>query len=400
MDRQTTELQNTIASVAGLPGIDLEKPAVDLKKRIASVDALRGLAMFLILATQIGGAFIFDTFNNMVWKNNWPHFVATQLSWDNQRVSFINIAQPIFVFIVGVVIPFSISKRVLQMGKTRTCLSIIRRSLILFLLGLIAGGKLLNLPEYHRTLADIPVYNNVLEYISISYLVCSILVLTTSKRAQYIVTGALLLFYWAIWSLIPAPGWHGDTYSTQMNIGIYVENMVLGNHVSHFGPWTGVFNTVSHISIALIGVLVGHMIFSNRDKVHKTKLLLISGIAMIIAGETWGLFFPIMGCYMTSTFVLVSVGVAVLLLAGFYTLTDVLGYTRWALFFTVFGVNSIAIYMMAHLFDFRLIGNILVGGISHAFPSGVEAFIQAVTAMAIMWLIMYYMYIKKTFIKI
>jgi predicted acyltransferase len=323
-----------------------------------------------------------------------------QLSWDNERVSFINIAQSIFVFIVGVVIPSSINTRLARMGKTRTYLSILRRSLILFVLGLIAGGKLLNLPEYHRTLANIPIYNNVLEYISISYLVCSILVLSTSKKVQYAATGALLLAYWAIWSFIPAPGWHGDTYSTQMNIGIYVENIVLGNHASHFGPWTGVFNTVSHIAIALIGVIVGHMLFGSRSKVDKVKQLAISGIGMIIVGEIWGLVFPIMRCFMTSTFVLVSVGVAVLLLAGFYLTIDVWGYSKWAFFFIVFGVNSIAIYMMAHLFDFRLVGNILVGGISHAFPSSVEAFIQAVTAMAIMWLIVYYMYIKNTFIKI
>jgi predicted acyltransferase len=267
-------------------------------------------------------------------------------------------------------------------------------------LGLIAGGKLLNLPQYNLTLANIALYNNVLEYIGISYLVCSILVLTTSTKVQYIVTGGLLLFYWAIWLFIPAPGWHGGIYSTQMNIGIYVENAVLGKHGSHFGPWTGVVNTISHISIALIGVLIGKIIFSSRNKVDKVKLLFISGLAMIIVGEIWGLFFPIMGCFMTSTFVLVSVGIAVLLLACFYLIIDIWGYSKWAFFFMVFGVNSIAIYMMAHLFDFRLIGNIVVGGISSLFSSNVEAFIQAVTAMAVMWLIMYYMYSKKTFIKV
>ena len=69
-------------------------------------------------------------------------------------------------------------------------------------------------------------------------------------------------------------------------------------------------------------------------------------------------------------------------------------------FFIVFGANSIAIYMMAHLFDFRLIGNIFVGGICSHLPPAVGDFIQAVPAMAVMWLIMYYMYRKKTFLKI
>ena len=104
-------------------------------------------------------------------------------------MSLINIAQSIFVFVVGVVIPFSLNNRLLRTDKKRIYLHIIKRALILFLLGLIAGGKLLNLPEYNRTLANIPVYNNVLEYISISYLVCAILVLNTTTKVQYIVTG-------------------------------------------------------------------------------------------------------------------------------------------------------------------------------------------------------------------
>jgi predicted acyltransferase len=378
----------------------MDKNTLDLKTRIVSVDALRGLAMFLILATQIGGAPIFETFNNLLWHENWPHFVSMQLSWNNQGVSFINIAQSIFVFVVGVVIPFSINNRLQRSDKYKIYLFILRRALILFLLGLIAGGKLLNLPEYNRTLANIPVYNNVLEYISISYLVCAILVLNTSTKVQYFVTAGLLSLYWAIWLFIPAPGWQGDIYSTEMNIGIYIENVVLGNHGSNYGSWTGVFNTISHISIALIGVLTGKIIFGSRKKTDKAKLLFISGFAMIITGKILGIFFPIMRCYMTSSFVLVSVGIAVLLLASFYLIIDIWGYSKWAFFFIIFGVNSIAIYMMAHLFDFRLIGNILVGGISTLFSPDMQAFIQAVTAMAIMWLIMYYMFRKKTFIKI
>jgi len=84
----------------------------------------------------------------------------------------------------------------------------------------------------------------------------------------------------------------------------------------------------------------------------------------------------------------------------FYLIIDVWAHSKWAFFFIVFGVNSIAIYMMAHLFDFRLIGNIFVGGLSSLFASNVKDFIQAIAAMVVMWLIMYWMYLKKTFIKI
>ena len=121
---------------------------------------------------------------------------------------------------------------------------------------------------------------------------------------------------------------------------------------------------------------------------------------MLLAGSIWGQFFPVIRDYMTGSFVLETCGISTLLLASFYLIIDVWGYSKWAFFFVVFGVNSIAIYMMAHLFDFRLIGNIFVGGLSSLFASNVQDFIQAVAAMVVMWLIMYWMYRKKTFIKI
>jgi predicted acyltransferase len=366
----------------------------DLKDRIVSVDALRGFAMFLILSTQIGGAFIFETFTKL-WGENFASAVSPQLSWDNEKVSFINISQSIFVFIVGVVIPFSLSKRLLLTNKKNIYIHIIKRALILFLLGLIAGGKLFDLH-----LANLPVYNNVLEYISISYLVCAILVLNTTTLMQYVWTVGFLLLGWAIFLFIPAPGWQGDIYSSKMNIAIYIENVVLGQHGSNWIPWTGVYNTIGHISTMLLGVLISKILFGSRNKSDKTKLLFICSLVMFLAGWIWGHFFPVIRDHMTGSFVLETCGIATLLLASFYQIIDVWGYTKWAFFFIVFGVNSIAIYMMAHLFDFRLIGNIFVGGISSLFTSNVQNFIQAIAAMVVMWLIIYWMYLKKTFIKI
>jgi predicted acyltransferase len=256
------------------------------------------------------------------------------------------------------------------------------------------------MPENNRTLANIPVYNNVLEYISISYLFCALLVLNTTTKVQYIVSGGIMLLIWAIFLFIPAPGWQGGRYSEKMNIAIYIENEVLGQHGSHFGSWTGVFNTLGHILDMLLGVLMGKIIFSDRKKMDKVKLLLICGLVMILAGYIWGIWFPVLKAHYTSSYILIHSGTATLLLALFYLFIDVWGYKKWAFFFIVFGVNSIAIYMMAHLFDFKLIGNVFVGGLSSLFSSNAEAFIKSITAMAVMWLIMYYMYRKKTFIKI
>jgi predicted acyltransferase len=364
-----------------------------IKDRLISIDVLRGLAMFLILAMDIGGAPIFETFTKL-WGENFAHAAANQFSYgfvEGLRLCFI--AMPMFLFVVGMVIPFSLNNRLLQKDKKKIYLHIIKRTLILFILGEIAGGHLLHL-EFEK----MRLYNNVLEYIAIGYLVCAILVLNTSVKVQFILTMALLLLYWMAFVFIPVPGGDGEIYSSKMNLAIYIDNVVLGQHHNP-GSWQ-VLATISFIANMLLGVLIGHLLKSTSEKKHKLKILLTYGFTMLLTGIIWGLFFPVVRSLWSSSFVLVTCGITTLLFASFYWIIDILGYKKWAFFFIVFGVNSIAIYMMAHLFDFKLIGNIIIGGFSNLFPSNIQAFIQAVGAMTIMWLIMYWMYRKKTFIKI
>ena len=365
----------------------------DTRDRLVSIDVLRGLAMFLILAIDIGGAPIFRTFTRL-WGENFANAASVQFSYgfaEGLRLCFI--AMPMFLFVVGLVIPFSMNNRKLQKVNNGIYLHIIKRSLILFFLGLVAGGHLL-----HLKFENMPVYNNVLEYISIGYLVCAILVLNTSVLVQLILTVVLLLLYWILFLVIPVPGWEGEVFSGQMNLAIYIDNMVLGS-LHKQGSWQ-VLATISFISNMLLGVLIGHLIFGTKEKKRKTKLLFTYGFVMLVAGLIWGQFFPVIRSLWTSSFVLITCGISTLLLASFYLIIDVLGYSKWAFFFVVFGANSIAVYMMAHMFDFSLVGNIFVGGLSSLFSSEVQAFIQAVGSMTVMWLIMYWLYIKKTFIKI
>ena len=375
--------------------IIMDEQTFKIKDRIISIDALRGLAIFLILAIDIGGAPVFQTFTKL-WGENFANAAADQFRYgfvDGLRLCFI--AMPMFLFVVGLVIPFSMSKRLPQQqsGKKNVYLHIIMRGLILFLLGLIPGGPLFNL-EF----ANMPVYNNVLEYIGIGYIVCAIIVLNTTWTFQLVLTLVLLVLYYLVFLIIPVPGWEGEIFSGKMNLAIYIDNVVLGPH-HHPGSWQ-VLATVSFIANMLLGVLIGQLLNSVWDKKYKLKMLFVFGLAMLVAGMIWGLFFPVVRSLWSSSFVLVTCGITTLLLAVFYWLIDILGYAKWAFFFIIFGVNSIAIYMMAHMFDFRLIGNILVGGLSSLFAANVQEFIQAVAAMMVMWLIMYWMYLKKTFIKI
>ncbi len=365
-----------------------------MKKRLHSIDALRGLAMFLILAIDIGGAPVFRTFTEL-WGENFAKAAAAQFSYGfTDQLRLCHIAMPMFLFIVGVVIPLSVGNRLKKSGKKGIYLHIVRRSVILFVLGLIAGGHLLQLK-----FDNMPLYNNVLEYISIGYLACALLITVgTPFRVLVSLTVFLLVLYWALFLFIPVPGWEGNPFSGEMNLAIYVDNVVLGRFHKP-GSWQ-VLATINFISNMLLGVLMGKIIFGERENMSKVRYLFMAGLIMLAAGIIWGQFFPVIRSLWTSSYVLVTCGISTMLLALFYFVIDIRGYRKWAFFFIVFGVNSIAIYMMAHMFDFRLIGNIFVGGLSSLFPSNIANFIQALGAMAVMWLIMYWMYRKRTFIKI
>jgi predicted acyltransferase len=128
-------------------------------------------------------------------------------------------------------------------------------------------------------------------------------------------------------------------------------------------------------------------------------MLVILGAGCIIAAKVWGIWFPIIHHLWTSTLVLYAGGISALLLALFYLVIDVLGYRKWSFFFVVIGMNAIAVYVATHLFDFRKIGNVFVGGLEKYLGPWNE-FVQACAALAVVWLILLYMYRKKTFIKI
>ncbi len=116
-------------------------------------------------------------------------------------------------------------------------------------------------------------------------------------------------------------------------------------------------------------------------------------------GLVWNVKFAIIKYLWTSSFVLFSGGICFLLLAGFYLVIDVWHLRKWAFGFVVIGTNAIAVYMATRLFDFRTIGNIFVGGLAES--SGPwNDFMQAMAGFIVVWLILYWMYRKKSFIKI
>jgi len=373
--------------------VPVEQSEVSSQERLVSLDALRGFDMFWI----IGGCGIVAGLGkglNSPWFNQyiapqidhvrWEGFVA----WD--------LIMPLFLFVVGVAMPFSFAKRLVEgQSKTRIYVHVFVRVAILWVLGMIAQGHLL---EYD--LSTLQLYSNTLQSIAAGYLIAAILLLTLSLRWRLIVTGGLLLLYWGLLALVPVPGSTEGHFSEQGNLAIYIDRLILGHFQDGTNPpYTWILSSMTFAATVMIGNFAGRLLRSRQAAPQKVLILLGSGVACVLVGALWGMVFPIIKHLWTSSMVVYAAGWSLLLLGIFYLLIDVLRLRFLGYFFVVIGMNAIAAYMATRVFDFRNLGDIFVGNLGK-WTGDWQDFIRAITAFVILWLILFYMYRKKTFIKI
>lgn len=367
---------------------DTEQPQV-VKARVVSIDALRGFDMFWI----IGGGAIFASLDN-IFGNSVTGFIKTQLQhaeWEGFQ--FEDLIMPLFLFIVGVVMPFSFAKRLEAGSKVRLYLHVIRRTVILFILGMVAQGYLL---EYD--LSKLHIYCNTLQAIAAGYIISAFIILSMPVLWQAVTTTGLLILFWLLMVLVPVPEIGAGVLTPEGNLAIYLDKLILGSFQDET-TYTWMLSSMTFATTVMLGVFAGHWLRTNRTGLKKVAGLAAAGAACLIGGYLWGFLFPIIKHLWTSSFVLFSGGICLLLLALFYLVIDVWGLKKWAFVFKVIGMNAIAVYMAVHIIDFWSIGNVFVGGLSRWLGDWI-GFVQAVAAFAVVWLILFWMYRKKSFIKI
>jgi len=208
---------------------------------------------------------------------------------------------------------------------------------------------------------------------------------------------AFLLAYWAVVMLIPVPGVGAGVLTPKGNLPTFVDQLILGH--LHYGENTWFLSYLGFGASVLLGVLAGQVLMSDRSARRKLYRLLTVGAICLAAGLVWSLWFPVIKLMWTSSYVLISGGLSFMILALFYWIVDVLGYKKWAFGFIVVGMNSLAVYLATEVFDFRHVGNIFVG---HLLPrlGRWDSLVEATAAFVVVWLILYWMYRKKEFIRI
>lgn len=367
--------------------------------RLASIDALRGFNMFWI----IGGGLIFENLAE-VWKHPATQVIERQLShveW--QGYHFEDLIWPLFLLIVGVVLPFSISRR-REQGQSllRLHLHVVKRTAALILLGLIYQGLLrFNFAEMR--------WSAVLTLIGLSYFLAAVVVLNTRVGTQAIIAAGLLLGYWAALALIPVQLIRDGTvvhfgagdYTIQGNLISFLDQTLIPGAHPYGGVTLGVgpFVTITAAANVLIGSCAGHWLRSKQSGNLKTIGLILAGLVSLAVGHIWGRFFPVIMLIRTSSYVLVGCGWALLLLALFYWIIDVRGYNKWAFFFIVIGVNPILIYFLQRFVNFPGIANFFLRGVvEHA--GMIAPLILPVGTLTVKWLFLWFLYRHRILFKL
>ncbi|MCK4645353.1 MAG: DUF5009 domain-containing protein [Candidatus Aminicenantes bacterium] len=370
--------------------MNMQSQAGNFSQRLLSMDALRGFDMFWI----IGGHWIFAGLC-AISKNPVTVAVSTQLKhvrWEGFH--FWDLIMPLFLFIVGAAMPFSFSKR-LERGdsKKNIYIHISKRVVMLFFLGIVAQGNLLKFD-----LSELHIYSNTLQAIAAGYLIASVIMLNVKIKWQIGITAGMLLLFWALMSWIPVPGYGRSVLTPKGNLAIYLDKLLLGPFQDGTN-YSWILSSLTFASTVMLGVMAGLLLRSKKSQWAKVAWLSGAGSGCLLVGWIWGFVFPIIKHLWTSSFVLFSGGVCLLLLALFYMVIDVKGWQKWAFGFKVIGLNAILVYMATRLFDFRLIGDVFVGGLLRWIGPW-ENFVRGLAGFAVIWLILFWMYRKRTFIKI
>jgi predicted acyltransferase len=363
--------------------------------RLTSLDVFRGIAIALmILVNNPGGAAYYDFLQHASW-NGW---------------TLADLVFPLFIFIVGASIPFAFMSKLDQgMSRRKLLTRVVRRTIILFILGLFING----FPIFD--LATFRVMG-VLQRIALCYLFASLVFLFLKPKWRICLTIAIPVAYWMLMTLIPVPGYGSGVLTENGNLAGYVDRLLLNGHL-YAKMWDpeGLLSTLPAVATALIGVLAGQHLKSNAKPQTKTVNLLFFGSISLAIGSLWDFWFPINKNLWTSSYVAFTAGMALILLATCFFIIDAKGYIAWTKPFTMLGLNSIFIYVLSEIVNLTLIyTNIPIAEntslslksliYERLFASWAGSlhgsFIYALAYLAFCWTIAAILYRKRIFVKV
>lgn len=361
-------------------------------ERWVSVDALRGFDMLWI----VGGGGLVKALNVAGGDKGFLHTCAQQLqhkAWEG--FAFEDFIFPLFVFIVGISITFSLGRIVAQEGMGKAHWRLFRRTVLLLIIGVLYSGGL------RHEWPDIRLLG-VLQRIALCYFFAGLLFMHFRLRGLITAFVILLLGYWAVLSFIPAPGQAHVSFKPDENLANYIDLHYLPG-LLHDKTWDpeGLLSTFPAIGTCLLGIFAGLLIQNTAlSSTRKLLILVLGGAAMVGLGFLWGLQFPVIKKIWTSSYVLVAGGYSCLALSAFYLVIDALKFKIWAKPFLWVGTNALAIYLMRNIVDVDALALRFAGGNVQALLGSYGLLLVNAVSLSITLLFAWYLYKKEIFLRL
>jgi predicted acyltransferase len=362
------------------------------KTRLRSLDTLRGFDMFWI----IGG----DAFGQALAKVTgwaWAAGLAAQLDhaeW--QGFHFYDLIFPLFMFISGVAIPYSLLARAESgAGKKGLYLRLVRRALLLVVLGFVYN-RLLDLDLRAQR------YPSVLGQIGLAYLFAALIMLKVRGfKGRLAALAGILAGIAALQLLVPVPGIGAGVLTPEGSINGYLDRLLLpGRFYDKIFDPEGVLCVLSAVSVTLMGGLAGGLLRRGSwGGARKALVLAGTGAGLVGLGFLLNSWYPVIKKVWTASFDIYAAGWSFLLLALFYLVIDVWRLRKWTFFFRVIGLNSITIYLGSRIVDFEAASKFLFGGLDRVACGG-NGLIVLAGVIAVEWLALYFLYRQRIFLRV
>lgn len=366
--------------------------------RLESLDILRGLDLFLLVGLEavmhaLSVAVDNPALDPLMWA-------FTHVDW--QGLSPWDIVMPLFMFMSGVTIPFSLSRYINDRRNTQFYIRLLKRVAILWLFGMMAQGNLLAFDLSH-----IYLYTNTLQAIAAGYLVAALVFVFCRPKIQVVIVALLLFVYWFGMHVIGSADYTPDGNFAEMVdrevLGRFRDMASMDGSAVVFNPdyhYTWIWSTLNFAVTVMTGVFAGMVLRSDKiSAVRKAAALMIAGVLMVLAALLWHQSHPVIKRLWTGSMVLATSGICFMLMAVFYYVIDCRGWIRGLRWLKVYGMNSILAYMIMSCVNFSSLSVSLLYGFEQFAPSFFPV-IVAVANAVITYLILLVLYRRGIFLKV
>jgi predicted acyltransferase len=379
---------SAIATATGIKAEQATSPSLRMdispgNKRLSSLDAFRGWTMFWI----VGGSALVAGLQALNANRVINGLVYDLNHSDWQGLRFYDLIWPSFMLMTGMSLPFSYAKRSLTQTHRQILLRVLRRFLVLFLLGSLRESIHFNRPYLIEL-------SSALQPIAVAYL-AAFLIVRRSWRFQAAVGAGILVFYALLLAFVPAPGVLAGSYDRNANLVLWTDLVTVGRVLPEH--WGTVICTLPTISTTIVGMLLGELLMTNRSAASKMKTIGLVGLSGVVLGWALNPVIPIVMKIWTTSYGLASAGFACLMFLVFYWLIDVRGYRKPAFPLLVIGMNAVAIYMSESIIPWSKIVAIFTQPLAGTLGSFTPLF-HAIAVLTFEWLVLYWMYKRKIFL--